>query len=97
MSFELPTLPYAMDELEPHISKETLEYHYVKHHQAYITNLNKLVVGTDFEEQSLAEIIKQTSGGIFNNAAQTWNHSFYWLCLRAPRTGNEPTGTMFCV
>ncbi|ATN00727.1 MULTISPECIES: superoxide dismutase [Fe] [Proteus] len=91
MSFELPKLPYALDALEPHISKETLEYHYGKHHQTYVTNLNNLVKGTDLESKSLEEIIKSTDGGIFNNAAQVWNHTFYWNCL-APNAGGTPTG-----
>lgn len=90
MSFELPKLPYALDALEPHISKETLEYHYGKHHQTYVTNLNNLVKGTDLESKSLEEIIKSTDGGIFNNAAQVWNHTFYWNCL-APNAGGAPT------
>lgn len=91
MSFELPKLPYALDALEPHISKETLEYHYGKHHQTYVTNLNNLVKGTDLENKSLEELIKTTEGGIFNNAAQVWNHTFYWNCL-APNAGGVPTG-----
>lgn len=91
MSFELPKLPYALDALEPHISKETLEYHYGKHHQTYVTNLNNLVKGTDLENKSLEELIKTTEGGIFNNAAQVWNHTFYWNCL-APNAGGAPTG-----
>lgn len=91
MSFELPKLPYALDALEPHISKETLEYHYGKHHQTYVTSLNNLVKGTDLENKSLEEIIKSTDGGIFNNAAQVWNHTFYWNCL-APNAGGAPTG-----
>lgn len=91
MSFELPKLPYALDALEPHISKETLEYHYGKHHQTYVTNLNNLVKGTDLESKSLEELIKTTEGGIFNNAAQVWNHTFYWSCL-APNAGGAPTG-----
>ncbi|HFI1064519.1 TPA: superoxide dismutase [Fe] [Proteus mirabilis] len=90
MSFELPKLPYALDALEPHISKETLEYHYGKHHQTYVTNLNNLVKGTDLENKSLEELIKTTEGGIFNNAAQVWNHTFYWNCL-APNAGGAPT------
>ena len=80
-NFTLPPLPYAMDALEPHISKETLEYHYGKHHQTYVTNLNNQVPGTEFEGKSLEEIVKTSSGGIFNNAAQVWNHTFYWSCL----------------
>ncbi|EPK3595566.1 TPA: superoxide dismutase [Fe] [Proteus mirabilis] len=91
MSFELPKLPYALDALEPHISKETLEYHYGKHHQTYVTNLNNLVKGTDLENKSLEELIKTTEGGIFNNAAQVWNHTFYWNSL-APNAGGAPTG-----
>ena len=81
MAHELPPLPYAQDALAPVLSKETLEYHYGKHHQAYVTNLNNLVKGTDFENASLEEIIMKASGGLFNNAAQVWNHTFYWNCL----------------
>lgn len=93
MSFTLPELPYAKDALEPHISKETLEYHYGKHHQAYVTNLNNLVPGTVFEGKSLEDIIKTSTDGIFNNAAQVWNHTFYWNCL-SPNGGGEPTGEL---
>ncbi|MFN3234646.1 MAG: superoxide dismutase [Gammaproteobacteria bacterium] len=93
MKHELPQLPYALDALEPHISKETLEYHYGKHHAAYVNNLNKLIPGTEFENASLEDIIKKASGGIFNNAAQVWNHTFYWNCL-SPNGGNEPTGKL---
>ena len=93
MSFELPKLPYQLNALEPHISQETLEYHYGKHHQAYVTNLNKLIADGEFAEASLETIIKNASGGIFNNAAQVWNHSFYWQCL-APNGGGEPTGEL---
>lgn len=93
MSFTLPQLPYAMDALAPHISKETLEYHYGKHHQAYVNNLNKLIPGTEFASMSLEEIIKKATGGIFNNAAQVWNHTFYWYCL-SPNGGGEPTGKL---
>lgn len=93
MSFELPALPYAKDALEPHISAETLEYHYGKHHNTYVVNLNNLVKGTEFEGKSLEEIILKSSGGIFNNAAQVWNHTFYWNCL-APNAGGEPTGEL---
>ncbi len=78
MAFELPPLPYANNALEPHISAETIEYHYGKHHQTYVTNLNNLVPGTEFENQTLEQIIAKSSGGIFNNAAQIWNHTFYW-------------------
>ena len=91
MSFELPALPYAKDALAPHISAETIEYHYGKHHQTYVTNLNNLVPGTEFEGLSLEEIVKKSSGGVFNNAAQVWNHTFYWNCL-SPNGGGEPTG-----
>ncbi|WP_133139555.1 superoxide dismutase [Fe] [Legionella genomosp. 1] len=93
MAFSLPPLPYAMDALQPHISKETLEYHYGKHHNAYVTNLNKLIPGTQFESMSLEEIIKNSTGGIFNNSAQVWNHTFYWHCL-SPQGGGEPTGQL---
>jgi Fe-Mn family superoxide dismutase len=93
MAFELPALPYAKDALAPHISAETLEYHYGKHHQTYVTNLNNLVPGTEFEGLSLEEIIKKSSGGIFNNAAQVWNHTFYWNGLK-PNGGGEPTGAL---
>ena len=93
MSFELPPLPYEIDALEPHISKETLEFHYGKHHQTYVTNLNNLVAGTDSEGKSLEDIIKNSSGGLFNNAAQIWNHTFYLNCL-SPNGGGEPTGAL---
>lgn len=93
MTFTLPELPYAKDALAPYISKETLEYHYGKHHQAYVTNLNKLIIDTEFAKMSLEEIIKKSSGGIFNNAAQVWNHSFYWHCL-TPNSSSEPTGKL---
>ncbi|MBC8007565.1 MAG: superoxide dismutase [Fe] [Prolixibacteraceae bacterium] len=93
MQHQLPPLPYALDALQPHISKETLEIHYGKHHQAYVTNLNNLVKGSEFENASLEEIIRKSSGGIFNNAAQVWNHTFYWNCL-APRAGAEPKGAL---
>ena len=93
MTFELPALPYAKDALAPHISAETIEYHYGKHHQTYVTNLNNLVPGTEFEGLSLEEIVKKSTGGIFNNAAQVWNHTFYWNGL-APNAGGEPTGAL---
>jgi superoxide dismutase, Fe-Mn family len=93
MTFELPALPYANDALAPHISAETIEYHYGKHHQTYVTNLNNLVPGTEFEGLSLEEIVKKSSGGIFNNAAQVWNHTFYWNCL-SPNGGGAPTGDL---
>ncbi len=91
MTFELPALPYAKDALAPHISAETIEYHYGKHHQTYVTNLNNLIPGTEFEGLSLEDIVKKSSGGIFNNAAQVWNHTFYWNCL-SPNGGGAPTG-----
>ena len=93
MSFSLPELPYAMDALAPHISQETLEYHYGKHHQTYVTNLNNLVPGSEFEGLNLEEIIQKSSGGIFNNAAQVWNHTFYWNSL-SPQGGGEPVGAL---
>ncbi|MBA2652388.1 MAG: superoxide dismutase [Fe] [Tatlockia sp.] len=94
MAFTLPALPYAMNALAPHISEETLEYHYGKHHSAYVNNLNKLVANTEYENLNLEEVIKKSkSGGIFNNAAQVWNHTFYWNCL-SPKGGHEPTGKL---
>ncbi|MFQ2550195.1 superoxide dismutase [Fe] [Aeromonas caviae] len=93
MAFELPPLPYAINALEPHISQETLEYHHGKHHNTYVVNLNNLVPGTEFEGKSLEEIIKTSTGGVFNNAAQIWNHTFYWHCL-SPNGGGEPTGAL---
>ncbi len=93
MAHTLPALPYAMDALAPIISKETLEFHYGKHHQAYVTNLNNLIPGTEYESASLEEIVKKSSGGIFNNAAQVWNHTFYWNSM-APNAGGEPTGKL---
>lgn len=90
---ELPELPYAMDALQPHISAETLEYHYGKHHATYVSKLNNLIEGSDFESASLEDIIKKASGGIFNNAAQVWNHTFYWNCLK-PGGGGEPGGSL---
>jgi len=93
MEHTLPALPYALDALAPHISKETLEYHYGKHHQAYVTNLNNLIKGTEFENMSLEDTIKKSSGGVFNNSAQVWNHTFYWHCL-SPNGGGAPTGAV---
>ena len=93
MAIELPPLPWARDALAPHISAETIDYHYGKHHQAYVTNLNKQIAGTEFEDLPLEEIIRKSSGGIFNNAAQVWNHTFYWNCL-APDGGGEPGGRL---
>ncbi|MFL6710746.1 MAG: superoxide dismutase [Massilia sp.] len=91
MEHTLPPLPYPMDALAPTISQETLEYHYGKHHATYVTNLNNLIKGTEFENMSLEEIIKKSSGGVFNNAAQVWNHTFYWNGLK-PQGGGAPTG-----
>lgn len=93
MALELPTLPYARNALAPHISEETIDYHYGKHHQSYVTNLNNLIAGTELEGLSLEQIIVKASGGVFNNAAQIWNHSFYWNCL-SPKGGGEPTGPL---
>ncbi len=93
MHFELPPLPYALDALAPHISAETLEYHHDKHHQTYITKLNALLEESDTEELSLEELILNSSGPLFNNAAQVWNHSFYWNCL-SPNGGGEPSGRL---
>ncbi len=93
MAFTLPPLPYAMDALAPHISQETLEYHYGKHHQAYVTNLNKAIEGTELASLSLEDVIRKSSGGVFNNAAQVWNHTFYWNSL-SPKGGGEPSGAL---
>jgi Fe-Mn family superoxide dismutase len=93
MNHELPPLPYAKDALQPYISAETLDYHHDKHHAAYVTNLNKLIPGTEFENMPLEEIIRKASGGIFNNAAQVWNHTFFWNCM-APNAGGEPSGEL---
>ncbi|MCK6432591.1 MAG: superoxide dismutase [Fe] [Burkholderiaceae bacterium] len=92
-AFTLPPLPYAPDALLPHISKETFEYHHGKHHQAYVTNLNNLVPGTEFAGMSLEDIVRKSSGGIFNNAAQVWNHTFFWNCMK-PAGGGEPKGAL---
>ena len=91
MAIELPPLPYARDALAPHISAETLDYHYGKHHQTYVTNLNNLIKGTEFENMDLVAIVKKAQGGMFNNAAQIWNHTFYWNSL-SPKGGGEPSG-----
>lgn len=93
MAFELPQLPYSKDALMPHMSPETLEYHYGKHHKTYVDNLNKMVPGTEFENMDLEGIVKKSSGPVFNNAAQVWNHTFFWHCL-APKAGGEPTGEL---
>ena len=91
MEHKLPELPYPNNALAPHISPETIEYHYGKHHKAYVDNLNRLIQGTEFENMSLEEVVQKSSGGIFNNAAQVWNHTFYWNCL-SPSGGGEPSG-----
>lgn len=93
MTHELPDLPYAKDALEPSISAETLEFHHDKHHATYVTNLNNLIPGTEFENASLEDIIMKAEGGIFNNGAQVWNHTFYFNCM-APNAGGEPTGVL---
>jgi len=93
MAHTLPALPYAKNALVPHISEETFDYHYAKHHQAYVTNLNNLIPGTEFETSSLEEIIKKASGGIYNNAAQVWNHTFFWNSMK-PAGGGAPTGAL---
>jgi Fe-Mn family superoxide dismutase len=93
MTHTLPKLPYAMDALQPFISQETIEYHYGKHHQAYVNNLNNLIKDTEFANASLEDIILKSTGGIFNNAAQVWNHTFYWHCL-TPKSAREPSGQL---
>ena len=93
MTHTLPPLPYAVDALAPHMSKETFEYHYAKHHQAYATNLNNLIAGTEFADASLEAIIKKATGPIFNNAAQVWNHSFFWNSMK-PAGGGAPSGAL---
>jgi Fe-Mn family superoxide dismutase len=93
MEHTLPPLPYAADALAPYISKETIEFHYGKHHQTYVTNLNNLIKGTEFAQQGLEEIVRKSSGGIFNNAAQVWNHTFFWNSLK-PGGGGEPSGAL---
>ncbi|BCQ24088.1 superoxide dismutase [Caballeronia sp. NK8] len=93
MEHTLPPLPFDKNALAPHMSEETLEYHYGKHHQTYVTNLNKLIPGTEFENLSLEEIVKKSSGGVFNNSAQVWNHTFFWNSL-SPKGGGAPTGAL---
>ena len=93
MAHTLPELPYAMNALEPHISKETLEYHYGKHHNTYVEKLNGLIEGGEFADASLEDIVRRSSGGVFNNAAQVWNHTFYWNCL-SPAGGGKPSGAL---
>ena len=93
MAIELPPLPYARNALEPHISAETIDYHYGKHHQAYVTNLNNQIKGSELENADLETIVRKAQGGMFNNAAQVWNHNFYWQCL-APNGGGAPDGKL---
>jgi len=93
MEHTLPALPYAKNALAPHISEETIEYHYGKHHQTYVTNLNNLIKGTEFENASLEDIVKKSSGGIYNNSAQIWNHTFFWSSMK-PNGGGAPTGAL---
>lgn len=93
MEHQLPPLPYAKDALQPHMSQETLEFHYGKHHQTYVTNLNKLIPGTEYADMPLEEIVRKSSGGVFNNAAQVWNHTFFWHCL-SPDGGGAPSGEL---
>jgi Fe-Mn family superoxide dismutase len=93
MEHQLPALPYAKNALAPHISEETIEFHYGKHHQTYVTNLNNLIKGTEFENSSLEEIVKKSSAGIYNNSAQIWNHTFFWSCMK-PNGGAAPTGAL---
>ena len=94
MEHQLPPLPYAKDALAPHMSAETFDYHYAKHHQAYVTNLNNLIKGTEFENRSLEEIVKTApAGGVYNNAAQVWNHTFFWSCMK-PAGGGAPKGAL---
>ncbi|MFZ1295544.1 MAG: Fe-Mn family superoxide dismutase, partial [Pseudomonadales bacterium] len=94
MEHQLPALPYAKDALAPHMSAETFDYHYAKHHQAYVTNLNNLIKGTGFENKSLEDIVKTApAGGLYNNAAQVWNHSFFWNCMK-PGGGGAPAGAL---
>ena len=91
--FTLLAIPFSQDALEPHISKTTIEFHYGKHHQTYVDNLNKLIVGTEFENSDLEYIVMNANGGIFNNAAQVWNHNFYWNCL-TPKSPLKPEGKL---
>jgi Fe-Mn family superoxide dismutase len=93
MAIELPPLPYARDALAPHISAETIDFHYGKHHQTYVTNLNNMIAGTEFADLSLEDIVRKSQGGMFNNAAQVWNHTFYWNCLK-PNGGGAPGGKL---
>lgn len=95
MAFKLPDLPYKLNALEPYISRETLEYHHGKHHRSYVDKLNKLIKGISLEEKSLEEIIMQSDGSIFNNAAQSWNHTFYWHCMSTEGSG-DPNNDLEC-
>ncbi|MBN1684874.1 MAG: superoxide dismutase [Fe] [Gammaproteobacteria bacterium] len=94
MTFTLPKLPYELDALEPHISKETLAYHYGKHHQGYVNKLNALIESTEFKHKTLEDIIKASGGAMFNNAAQVWNHTFYWNCL-SPTKNQRPSDQLY--
>jgi Fe-Mn family superoxide dismutase len=94
MAFSLPDLPYEKNALEPHMSRETLEYHHGKHHATYVANLNRLVAGTPFENATLEAIVLESKGGVYNNAAQIWNHTFFWNCL-SPQGGGQPKGALF--
>ena len=91
MQHQLPPLPYALDALEPHISRETMEFHYGKHHKTYVDKLNELIKGTEFENATLEDMMRRAKGKIYNNAAQTWNHTFFWQCM-APKGGGQPSG-----
>ena len=93
MAIELPALPYERTALEPIISGETVDYHYGKHHKGYVDNLNKMIDGTEFADMALEEIIRKSQGAMFNNAAQVWNHTFYWNCMK-PKGGGEPSGKL---
>ena len=93
MAIELPALPYEKTALEPHISAETIDFHYGKHHNTYVVKLNGLIEGTEFAGKALEDIVKTSTGGVFNNAAQIWNHTFYWHCL-SPNGGGQPTGEL---
>ena len=93
MEHTLPPLPYAIDALVPHLSREALEFHHGKHHNAYVVNLNNLQKGTEFEAMALEDIVRKSSGGIYNNAAQIWNHTFFWSCMK-PQGGGEPSGAL---
>jgi len=93
MAIELPALPFAREALEPHISGETIDFHYGKHHKTYVDNLNKMIEGTELDSLTLEEIVRKAEGAMFNNAAQVWNHTFYWNCL-SPEGGGKPTGAL---